>query len=72
MGGSKDPLTNTPANGVLLCTDCHRHIESQRDEGLEQGWLVRQGVDPRTVPVLYQGSQYLYLATGGGMSRERT
>lgn len=72
MGGSKDPLTNTAANGVLLCTDCHRFVESHREEGLTLGWLVPQGVDPRTVPVLYQGSQYLYLATDGGMSRERT
>lgn len=65
MGGSKDPITNTPANGVLLCATCHRYIESHRDEALRTGWLVRQSQDPRDVPVLYRGTRWVTLTLDG-------
>lgn len=66
MGGSKDWLTNCPANGVLLCTDCHRFVESNREKALSLGWLVRQGEDPSRVPVYYQGSRFARLTIDGG------
>lgn len=59
MGGSRDPLTNDPSNLVLLCgsgtTGCHGYLEAFRSESLETGWLLRQGADPRTSPVLVGG-----------------
>lgn len=55
MGGTRDPAAGSVANGVLLCgsgtTGCHGWIETHRAESLEAGWLVRQGVDPATVPI---------------------
>ena len=52
MGGSSDPATNSPANLVLLCRDCHRWVESHRSAARMSGWLVPQGQDPAAVVVL--------------------
>jgi hypothetical protein len=61
MGGSKDPLTNSPANLLLLCgsgtTGCHGWIESHRATAYELGLLVHGWQDPRAVPLL--GGVYL-------------
>ncbi|MBB3752423.1 hypothetical protein FHT44_004935 [Mycolicibacterium sp. BK634] len=65
MGGSRDPATNTPANGVLLCTHCHRWVESHRDQAFSDGWLVRQGHDPAAVSVLYHGARGALLTPEG-------
>lgn len=67
MGGSKDPLTNLVPNGVLLCSADHRLIESRRADALALGWLVRQGVDPGGVPVLWRGTDWVLLTVDGGM-----
>lgn len=64
-GGSKDQLTNIAANGVLLCPACHRFIERYRTKALREGWLVRQGQDPRDIPVFYRGSSWAYLTMEG-------
>lgn len=50
MGGSKDPSCGSPANGIWVHAMCHHNIESRRKEALDYGWLVRQGVDPSSVP----------------------
>lgn len=46
MGGSKDPLTNSPLNLLLLCgsgtTGCHGYFESNREEGYERRILIKQ------------------------------
>lgn len=55
MGGSRDPQTNSLANLLLLCEDCHAWVESHREQALELGLLVRQGVDPASVPVWLDG-----------------
>lgn len=52
MGGSKDVGTNGLANLVAACRTCHDDIESNRSRALVEGWLVPQGRDPRSVPVL--------------------
>lgn len=67
MGGSRCPQTNLASNGVLLCAGCHRLIESRRADALELGWLVRQGVDPAGVPVLWRGTDWVLLTSDGGM-----
>lgn len=55
MGGTRDPIANTPANLLLLCgtgTDgCHGRIERERSTAYVYGWLVRQGDDPSRVPL---------------------
>ena len=50
-GGSKAADTNTAANCLLLCVPCHAWIESNREEALHDGWLVRQGHKPAEMPV---------------------
>ena len=64
MGGTTDPSTNSPGNLVYLCSSCHEHIESHRETARVDGWLVRQGHDPSTIPVLYRGSWRLLEADG--------
>lgn len=55
MGGSRDPVTDSPANLALLCgsgtTGCHGLVEQDRAWALECGLLVRQSQDPREVDV---------------------
>lgn len=46
MGGSDDALTNTPANGITLCAGCHSYIESHRDMGYVNGWILSQYAIP--------------------------
>src|SRR4051812_30294464 len=48
MGGSSDPVAESPANGVWACPECHLgHMEGRSEEAYWDGWVVRQGVDPR-------------------------
>lgn len=54
-GGSKADDTNTAANGILICRDCHSMVEARREFALDRGWLVRQGQSPAGVPLVYQG-----------------
>ena len=55
MGGSKAVDTNTPANALAVCGECHRAIESMRTTAQHLGWLVRQGMAPAETPVFRQG-----------------
>lgn len=59
MGGTRDPLVNSPANLVLLCgsgtTGCHGWVEQHRTEARQQGWLVSQHADPRYQPIDHEG-----------------
>jgi 5-methylcytosine-specific restriction protein A len=50
MGGSRDPITNTPANLMFLCLDCHEWIERNREESIRRGWIVPSWNDPAKVP----------------------
>lgn len=55
MGGSRDPLTKTAANGVLLCGDgvqgCHGYVTSHVSWSKWNGHTVPQGCDPSLVPL---------------------
>ena len=65
LGSSRAADTNDPPNLVLLCAlACHGFVESYRAQATMDGWLVRQGHDPATVPVLYRGSWRLLEADG--------
>lgn len=59
MGGTRDPLVNSPSNLVLLCGSgtegCHGWVESHRTEAREAGWLVSQHADPRYQPIDHEG-----------------
>lgn len=50
MGGSKDPVTGSAANGIWVHPHCHEKIERNRTQALEKGWLVSQYQDPEEVP----------------------
>lgn len=64
-------MTNEPPNGVLLCTACHRWIESHREQALSEGWLVRQGQDPGAIPILYHGAYRALLTEQGTILYEQ-
>lgn len=51
MGGSKDPDTGSAANGLWVHPSCHSKIESNREQAYQKGYLVRQGMDPTSIPV---------------------
>lgn len=55
MGGTKNPLINSPANLLLLCGSgtegCHGWVESHREESYESGLLVHRNDDPDEIPV---------------------
>lgn len=69
MGGSRREDTNSPANLLLLCADCHRNTESRRGEALNNGWLVRQADSPAQIAVLVDnGSRWVYLTSTGEYS----
>lgn len=66
MGSSDRGSTNLPSNLLSLCEPCHREVESDRSAAFQQGYLVRQGEEPLTIPVLYRG-HYVLLDDCGGM-----
>lgn len=64
MGGSRDPLINSPANIILLCGSgtegCHGWVESNRWQSYDEGLLVHRNDDPEEIPVtLRYGTVYL-------------
>lgn len=64
-GGSRDPRTGQASNGYALCLPCHNHIERNRTEARDRGWIVRQSADPRQVPVFRYGRWVLLDDEGG-------
>lgn len=70
-GGTSDRLAGHPANGIGLCTPCHGWVESHREAALDLGLLVRQGTDPRWVPMwlTLPYGEFWYLVDDEGMVR---
>jgi hypothetical protein len=70
MGGSKDPVTNSAANGALLCghgaapirSGCHGACEDNDRDMLGMGFWLEEGQDPRTEPIMLHGKG------GGGLT----
>jgi 5-methylcytosine-specific restriction protein A len=52
MGGSRLDDTNSVENLMLLSPEAHEHVEKNRTEAYERGWLVRQDATPAAVPVV--------------------
>lgn len=68
MGGSRDPRTGGAANALNVCLPCHQHLETaERAEARDRGWIVRQGADPREVPV-YRYRRWVRLDDAGGLA----
>lgn len=57
MGGTKDPVANSPANLILLCGSatspdgCHTTVERFRRSAMATGFIVARTADPSKVPV---------------------
>jgi hypothetical protein len=64
MGGSKNALTGSPCNALFLHPGCHALVESIRENALDNGWLVRQGINPSEVPVKLHTGWVLLLEDG--------
>lgn len=60
-GGSRRADTNSPANLLLLCPECHRQIEGHREVSFGMGWLLRQSQNPVEVKVLVQRDRWVFL-----------
>lgn len=58
MGGSKDPVTDSPENLLLVSgtgtTGSHGWIESHRSHALDEGYIVPRWQDPAIVPVKHR------------------
>ena len=65
-GGSRDPITSSPPNGVALHPLCHEHIEAHPAEALRDGFRVRQGQHPRDWPIRLWTGQWVLLTDDGG------
>ena len=52
MGGTRSPVLSTAANGSLLCPWSHRLAESRSPQMEAAGFWLRQGTDPRLVPMM--------------------
>ena len=63
-GGSKAADTNTASNAIAVHPDCHDWIESNREDALHYGWLVRQGHNPAEMPV-WIGWRWVLLCDDG-------
>ena len=63
QGGSRDPLSASPANLLTLCgsgtTGCHGWVEFHRSQAEALGFIVRHGIDPATVPVWIDGYRWM-------------
>ena len=55
MGGSRDPVKNSAANGTLICPEAHRLAETRADVMRQLGFWLPQGTDPRAEPMVLYG-----------------
>lgn len=59
MGGSVDPLSDSPANILRIHFRCHEMVEAARQWSVNNGYIVHQGGDPSRVPVKLSDGWYL-------------
>lgn len=55
MGGTRDKAINLPSNLLHLCYPCHREVESERAQAVEDGHIVSQYANPAEVPFTGRG-----------------
>lgn len=64
MGGTSDPATGSPANGMYLHPGCHRKVEENRLRSMGYGWLLSSVDDPEEVPLIVMGRWVLLTGDG--------
>ena len=76
MGGSKDPISDHPANGLTLCgtgtTGCHGWVESHRSAALADGYLLEHPQDPRSAPIRLPSGDLVLLGRESYLYPDRT
>lgn len=71
-GGSKAVWVSAPSNGLALCgsgtTGCHAHVETNRVEAVQYGWIVPRNrvARPVDVPVWYASEREWFMLTDDG------
>ena len=71
MGGTSNPLANSPVNLITMLRRCHNRVESRRfPEDNTRGYWLRMGQDPAEVPVTYWNGRRAWLTTTGGLIYE--
>jgi hypothetical protein len=72
MGGSRNPLLGSAANGLLLCgtpaSGCHGLAESRDEDMHQMGMWLRSYEDPLVVPVRLHGQADRWLTLDGDYS----
>lgn len=72
MGGSKNPLKNSPANLITLLgsatTDCHGRVEGRHVADNVAGYWLKTGQDPAVTPVLHWRYGPVLLDDAGGVT----
>jgi 5-methylcytosine-specific restriction enzyme A len=74
MGGTKDPVANSPSNLVLLCGSattpggCHTSVEKFRQAAVTTGWIVARTTDPARVPLKYHSGRWYLLNDDGTLT----
>lgn len=67
MGGTRDPRSNTAANNLAACRQCHDLAERSPAESYANGWKIRRGAaNPADVPVRHWVHGWVYLDEAGG------
>ena len=70
MGGSRDPITSSAANGLLVCgsatTGDHQQIEAHPAWAAGRGFRVGSWEDPAEVSVVVYGYGRVRLSADGG------
>ncbi|EOM77667.1 hypothetical protein Rrhod_0986 [Rhodococcus rhodnii LMG 5362] len=68
MGGTRRASTNAASGCLHLCEPCHRFIETAaRGLSYDNGWLVRQHIEPSSVAVRYRG-RLVFLTDDGDLT----
>ncbi|WP_341266943.1 HNH endonuclease signature motif containing protein [Gordonia malaquae] len=69
MGAPRVDGINSPANGLLLCSSCHRWVTENPLVSYRLGWAIRRnGIQaPTTVEVLWRKTSWVLLDDGGRM-----
>lgn len=52
MGGTTDPMANSPVNLLNMTPECHQRVERRGTEDHAKGYWLRQDEDPAMVPVM--------------------
>lgn len=71
IGGTRDPLINSPANIVNICYPHHALVEQFRVASQERGFLISRlsALTADQVPLLYRDGRWVLLHDDGGIEQ---